>query len=75
MPKFKVSVTRDASVTFSAEVEAADLSEVEAHMSKHGYNGPIIGEWSQDDANTYDNVEQYTVADADGNEIYQESWT
>lgn len=74
MPRFRVSVTRDASVTFTALVEAKDLTEIEGHMGKHGYQGPILGDWTQDDPQTFDNVEHYAVEDAAGTTIYDEDW-
>ena len=79
MPKFKVHVTRDASVTYSAMVEADSLEQVKEHMSRHGYAGPVIGgdeAWECEAVNTYDEVEQYQVYDENGDELYEEnrSW-
>lgn len=73
MPKFKVNVLRDANVTYSAIVEAADLEEVKGYFGKSGYQGPIIGDWMEVDVNTFDDVEHYSVQDDDGTEIYEES--
>jgi hypothetical protein len=74
MPKFVVNVLRDANVTFSVVVVAKDLAEVESHMGRHGYQGPIVGDWIQGEPNTYDNVENYRVKDEKGNEIYDQDW-
>ena len=72
MPKFKVKVTRDASVTFVATVEEPDITHVMKHLRRHGYSGPIIGEWEQEDPKVFDNVEHYEIEDKDGNTVLED---
>ena len=72
MPRFKVYVTRDASVTYSATVEADSLNEIKQHMHRHGYAGSIETPWEQEDTQVFDNVEAYRVEAASGEEVYND---
>lgn len=74
MPKFKIRIDRDASVSFTATVEAENFQEVRNNLSRHGYGGPIIGDWEEDEPNVYDNVENYEIADANGKPIISGSY-
>ena len=38
---------------------------------RHGYSGPIIGEWEQEEPKVFDNVEHYEVEDKDGNTVLE----
>jgi len=72
MPRFKVFVTRDASVTYSATVEADSLDEIKERMHRHGFAGPTETPWEQEDTQVFDNVEAYRVEAASGEEVYND---
>lgn len=61
MPKHKVYVTRDASVTYVAEVDMP-LEEIKKRCGKHGFDDEGLDlDWSEGDISAYDNVEAYHV--------------
>lgn len=61
MAKHKVYVTRDASVTYVAEVDLT-LEEIEARCGKHGFDdGDLTIEWEDHSINVFDNVEIYQI--------------
>lgn len=70
MAKFTVSVGRDATVYYEAVVEAESLEEVKSHMGRHGYEGPIIGDWVETSLSVFDEAEVYRVRDVTGEQIY-----
>lgn len=60
----KVYVTRDASVTYFADVpENMRLEEVEARCHKYGFEDDNLGEieWEVHNISTFDNVEAYAI--------------
>lgn len=65
MSKYKVLVTRDASVTFQAIVEANNINEIKDNFGKHGYEGEIISTWLRTDISEYDHVDYYQIAEMD----------
>lgn len=60
--KHKVYVTRDASVTYVAEVDLS-VEEIEARCSKYGFEEENLGEieWDVYNVFTFDNVEAYEI--------------
>ena len=69
MPKFTVTVARDATAYFPITVEAENLEEVKSHFGKYGYEGPVLSE-GEPSFTEFDDVEGYRVANEDGEEIY-----
>lgn len=61
MPKHKVYVTKDASVTYVAEVDLP-LEEIEARCGKRGFdNSNLDLEWDTFSVNVYDDAESYQI--------------
>lgn len=61
MTKHRVYVTRDASVTYVAEVDLS-LEEIEARCGKHGFDDTGLDiEWDTYSINTYDDAEAYQI--------------
>lgn len=60
--KYKVYVTRDASVTYVAELDLS-VEEIEARCSKYGFKEDNLGEieWDVHNVSTFDNVEAYEI--------------
>ena len=60
--KHKIYVTRDASVTYVAEVDLP-LDQIEARCGKYGFNDDGLPEldWDQFKVSTFDNVEAYEI--------------
>lgn len=60
--KHKVYVTRDASVTYVAELDLS-VEEIEARCSKYGFKVDNLGEieWDVYSVSTFDNVETYEI--------------
>ena len=70
MPKFILTIGRDATVYFSAEVEAENIEEIHAQMGKRGYHGKTLTEWEEIDSHTFDNVEHFTIRSEEGHELF-----
>lgn len=70
MPKFLVTVSRDATAHFTAVVEAKNLSEIQDRMHSKGFEGDTLTDWACE-VSTYDHVESYSVANTDKNELYE----
>lgn len=62
MPKHKVYVTRDASVTYVAEVDMP-LEEIKERCGKHGFACSPELEWETFNVSAYDNAEVYEVTE------------
>lgn len=60
--KHKVYVTRDASITYVAEVDLP-LDQIEDRCSKYGFKEDNLGEieWEVHKVSTLDNVEAYEI--------------
>ena len=60
--KHKVYVTRDASVTYVAELDLS-VEEIEARCSKYGFEEDNLDEieWEVYKVSTFDNVESYEI--------------
>lgn len=60
--KHKVYVTRDASVTYVAELDLS-VEEIEARCNKYGFEEDNLGEieWEVYKVSTFDNVEAYEI--------------
>lgn len=65
MPLFRVYVTRDASVTYSALIEAPSIEDVEARCTRTGLSEDNLGEveWEVDSTISYDQVEKYRITE------------
>ena len=65
MPVFKVYVTRDASVTYVAEIEAPSVEALEERCSRTGLSEKGLGEvdWEVDSTVSYDEVENYRITE------------
>lgn len=61
MPKFRVSITKDASVTFIATVAGDSIEEVESRIHKTGLECPDDTEWDMLPPEVYDNVEDFEI--------------
>lgn len=63
MPVFRVYVTKDASVTYVAEVEAESVEDLEARCTSTGLSENNLGEveWSVDSTISYDQAEKYRI--------------
>ena len=60
MPKFTVTIGRDATVYYTATVEAESLDAVKERVGRHGFQGKDE-KWSQSDVQTYDEVESAEI--------------
>lgn len=69
MPKFTVTVARDATAYYPLVVEAKDLEEAKSHCAKYGYSGTILEELEAS-FQSFDDVEGYRIQDATGEEVY-----
>ena len=65
MPVYKVYVTRDASVTYVAKIEAASVEDLEERCSRTGLTEKDLGkvEWKVDSTISYDDVENYRITE------------
>ena len=70
MPKFILTIGRDATVYFSAEVEAENTKAIHSQMGKRNYHGETLTEWEEISSQTYDNIEHFTIRSEDGEELY-----
>jgi len=60
-PTYKIHVTRDASVTYTAEVQM-DLKDIKSRMRNHGFTDDGLNlDWEESNVSAYDNVERYEV--------------
>lgn len=60
MPKFILTVARDATAYFTATVEADDLEALKSRMSERGYTGETLTPW-ESSYEAFDHVEYYYV--------------
>lgn len=73
MPKFTVTVARDATAYYPIVVEAKDLDEVKSRCEKYGYSGTILEELEAS-FQSFDDVEGYRIQDATGEEVYDSAY-
>ena len=72
----KVYVTRDASVTYVAEVDLS-VEEIEKRCGKYGFDTDGLHEvvWELDDVSSYDNAEAYHITHEEGEEeVSDKQW-
>ncbi len=61
MPKHTVYVTRDASITYAAQVDLP-LEEIKERCGKYGFDDEGLDlDWEIDSINALDNVEAYQI--------------
>jgi hypothetical protein len=70
MPKFILTVGRDATIYYSAEVEAENIEEIQTQMTKNGYDGETLTEWEMVDSQVFDNVEQFIISTNEGAQLF-----
>lgn len=64
--RFKVTIGRDATIYYSAFVEADNLDEVKEKVRRYGYAGDVVGEWELDSVRSFDDVESATITPESG---------
>lgn len=61
---YTVSITRDASVTYTKTFEGT-LEELMARVSRHGFADDDERDWEEDDPSVFDQVESAEILDGD----------
>ena len=66
MPKFEVTIGRDATQYFGAKLEGANIEEIKSRLHSTGIECPENTVWKETNVESFDNVEVCYITDTDG---------